>query len=252
MRLCVAIPCFFGKMDFCDALRHVRALGFDAAETYNWRALDLPAVKAAIEQSGVELLSMCTTDFRLTVPEAREEYLAGLRASCEAAAFLGVRHLITQGGPDTGAERAVQHAAMVETLRACHPILEYYGVTLMLEPLNTKVNHPDVYLWSSEEAFDIVRESESPYARVIFDIYHQQIMEGNILANIKNNLSCIAHLHAAGSDGRHELWLGENDYRYLFDQIDAAGYTGACGLEYSPTLPPAESLIAAKKRYGST
>ena len=250
MRLCVAIPCFFGKLDFCDALRKTRELGFDAAETYNWRALELQAVKAAIEETGVELLSMCTTDFRLTVPQAREEYLAGLQASCEAAAQLGVRRLITQGGPDTGEERAVQHAAMVETLKACHPILEHYGVTLMLEPLNTRVNHPGVYLWSSEEAFDIVRESESPYAKVIFDIYHQQIMEGNILSNIKNNLPYIAHMHAAGSDGRHELWLGENDYRYIFDQIDAAGYTGACGLEYSPTLPPVESLLAAKARYG--
>jgi hydroxypyruvate isomerase len=250
MRLCVAIPCFFGNLDFWDALRKTRELGFDAAETYDWRALDLPRVQATIDESGVELLSMCTTDFRLTVPEARAEYLAGLRESCEAAVQLGVRRLITQGGPDTGAPREVQHAAMVETLKACHPILEHYGVTLMLEPLNTYVNHPGVYLWSSVEAFDIVRESESPYAKVIFDIYHQQIMEGNILSNVKNNLPYIAHLHAAGSDGRHELWLGENQYEYIFAEIDKAGYAGACGLEYLPTLPPVESLLAAKARYG--
>ncbi|MBQ8718506.1 MAG: TIM barrel protein, partial [Clostridia bacterium] len=116
MRLCVAIPCFFGNLDFCDALRKTRELGFDAAETYNWRMLDLPRVKAAIDESGVELLSMCTTDFRLTVPEARAEYLAGLRESCEAAKVLGVKRLITQGGPDTGAPRAEQQASMLRTL----------------------------------------------------------------------------------------------------------------------------------------
>ena len=249
MRLCVAIPCFFGTLDFCDALRRVRELGFDAAETYNWRALELPRVKAALEDTGVELLSMCTGDFRLTVPEAQADYLAALRESCEAARALGVKRLITQGGPDTGAPRTAQQESVLRTLRACHPILEYYGVTLMLEPLNTRVNHPDAYLSASPEAFEIVRTVDSPYVRVIYDIYHQQITEGNILRNVIENLPYIAHMHAAGSDGRHELWMGENDYRYLFNAIDQAGYTGACGLEYSPTLPPEESLLAAKARY---
>lgn len=250
MRFCVAIPCFFGGMDICDALRRVRALGYDAAETYNWRGLDLDAVRAAIDQTGVELLSMCTADFRLTVPEAMDEYVDALRQSCEAANKLGVRRLITQGGPDTGAPREQQRAAMCRTLRACRPVLEHYGVTLMLEPLNTRINHPGVYLSSSPEAFDIVREVDSPHIRVIYDIYHQQITEGSILPNIRENLPLIAHMHAAGSDGRHELWLGENDYGYIFNEIDKLGYTGACGLEYSPTLPPDESLRLARERYG--
>ena len=62
MRFCVAIPCFFKGVDFCDALRQVAALGYDAAETYNWKSLDLDAVKKTIDETGVELLSMCTTD----------------------------------------------------------------------------------------------------------------------------------------------------------------------------------------------
>ena len=250
MRLCVAIPCFFGNNDFSDSLRRARALGFDAAETYNWKALDLDEVRATCEDTGIELMSICTTDFRLTVPEAREDYLLGLRESCEAAKKLGVKRLITQGGPDTGAPREVQHACMVETLKACRPMLEDYGVTLMLEPLNTYVNHPGVYLATSPEAFALCREVDSPYVKVIYDIYHQQITEGNILRNVKNNLDLIAHMHSAGSDGRNELWLGENDYNYIFSEIDKMGYTGACGLEYRPTLPAEESLRLAMERYG--
>lgn len=72
MRLCVPIPCFFSKMDFPAAIRKVRELGFDAAETYNWKALDLDAVRAACEEADVELLSMCTTEFRMTDPACRE------------------------------------------------------------------------------------------------------------------------------------------------------------------------------------
>ena len=251
MRLCVAIPCFFGKMPFTDALREAAALGFDAAETYNWKDLDFDEVKATCKEVGIELLSMCTTDFRLTIPKARDEYLAALKESCEAANKMGVKRLITQGGPDTGAPREEQHACIVETLKACKPILEEYGVTLMLEPLNTYVNHPDSYLWSSSEAFEIVKKVDSPYVKVIYDIYHQQIMEGNIIPSVVNNLEYIEHIHSAGSDGRHELWLGENDYNYIFDAIDKAGYKGACGLEYSPTLPAIESLKAAKEKYAS-
>ena len=250
MRLCVAIPCFFGKIPFCDALKKARELGFDAAETYNWKNLNFDEVKSTCEEIGIELMSMCTSDFRATVPEARAEYLAALRESCEAANKMGVKRLITQSGPDTGAERAVQHENLVATLTEAKPILEHYDVTLMLEPLNTYVNHPDTYLWSSAEGFDIVKEVDSKKVKLIYDIYHQQIMEGNIIPNAINNLQYIEHLHAAGSDGRHELWFGENNFEYIFKAIDEAGYKGACGLEYSPLLLAEESLKLAKKRYG--
>lgn len=250
MKLCVAIPCFFGKMDFCEALREAKALGFDAAESYNWKGLDFDRVKRTCEDADIKLLSLCTSDFRATVPEVRSEYLSALRESCEAASKMGVKRLITQSGPNTGAERAVQHENLVATLKEASPILEHYGITLMLEPLNTYINHPDTYLWSSAEGFDIIKEVDSPNVKLIFDIYHQQIMEGNIIRNVINNLPYIEHLHSAGTDGRHELWLGESDYNYIFDAIDKAGYEGYCGLEYSPLLPAEESLLKAKEKYG--
>lgn len=251
MRLCVPVPCFFGHDDFCDAIRRIGALGYDAAETYDWEGLDLPRVRRTCEESGVELLSMCTTEFRLTDPSFRAAWLAGAEKSCAAAVQVGARRLITQVGPDTGAPREYQHAAIVETLCRAVPTLAAHGVTMMIEPLNTYVNHPGYYLTSSAEAFAIVREVNSPFVKVVFDIYHQQIMEGNILPNITHNLDAIAHLHAAGHPGRHEMWMGENDYRFIFDAVDRAGYTGACGLEYQPFLDPTESLRQAKARYGS-
>lgn len=250
MRLCVPIPCFFGKMDFCDALRRVKALGFDAAETYNWKGLDFDAVRRACQETGVELLSMCTSEFRMTDPAFRVAWLAGLEESCRAANQMGVKRLITQVGQDTGAPRAEQHAAIVETLRQARPILEKSGVTIMLEPLNTLVNHPGYYLWSAVEGFEIIRELNHPLVKLVYDIYHQQVMEGNIIPNITKNLDCIAHLHSAGHPGRNELQYGENDYKVIFAAVDKAGYQGACGLEYRPLLPPEESLLEAKRIYG--
>lgn len=250
MRLCVPIPCFFKTISFEDAIRRVKELGFDAAETYKWQNLDFDAVRAACEETGVQLLSMCTSEFRMTDPAFRSLWLEGLKESCEAAKKLGVGRLITQVGPDTGAERAAQHEAIVQTLMEAKPIFDTYGVILMLEPLNTYVNHPGYYLTSSAEAFDIVREVDHPCAKIVFDIYHQQVMEGNIIPNVTKNLDCIAHLHSAGHPGRNELQYGENDYRVIFDAIDKAGYTGACGLEYKPLLPPEESLLEATRLYG--
>lgn len=250
MRLCVPVPCFFKNIPFEDAIRRIKELGFDAAETYNWKTMDLDAVKKALDETGVELLSMCTTEFRLTDPAYRQAWLDGLQESCDAANKLGVKKLITQVGQDTGAPREEQHAAIVETLKLAKPILEKAQVTIMLEPLNTYVNHPGYYLWSSVEGFEIVREVDSPYVKIIYDIYHQQVMEGNIIPNVINNLDCIAHLHSAGHPGRHELQYGESDYKVIFAAIDKAGYTGACGLEYGPLLPPEESLIIAKHIYG--
>ena len=249
MRLCVPIPCFFHDTEFTDALRAIRELGYDAAETYNWKGLDPDAVRNACAETGVELMSMCTTEFRMTDPAFRELWLSGLRESCEAAVRMGVTRLITQVGPDTGAPREEQHASIAAALTAAAPILEDSGVTVMIEPLNTLFNHPGYYLWSAVEAFQIIREVDHPLVKVVYDIYHQQAMEGNIIPNITNNLDCIAHLHSAGHPGRHELQFGENDYRVIFAAVDQAGYTGACGLEYGPLMDPMESLREVRRIY---
>lgn len=250
MKLCVPLPCFFGNLPFETAVEKTAALGYQYVEIYDWRSLDLSAAAKALDAAGVTMLSMCTTEFRLTDPALREAWLEGLRESCEAAGILGVKKLITQVGQDTGAGREIQRRSIVDGLKAGAEILAGAGVTVMIEPLNTKVDHPGYYLTSSAEAFGIVREVGSPNVKVVFDIYHQQVSEGNIIPNITENLDCIAHLHAAGHPGRHELQFGENDYRNIFAAVDRAGYTGACGLEYGPLLAPEESLAAARQLFG--
>ena len=249
MKLCVAIPCFFGKIDFCDAIRKVKELGFDTIETYNWKNLDLDAVKKTLDECEINLTSMCTSEFRMTSPEHRQLWIDGLKESCEAANKVGAKHLITQVGADTGAPREKQHESILEALEAAKPILSASGVTIMLEPLNTYVNHPGYYLWSAYEGFEIIKEANHPNVKLIYDIYHQQVMEGNIIPSVTQNLDLIAHLHCAGHPGRNEPWLGENNYNFIFDAIDKAGYKGACGLEYRPTLDPIESLKKAKELY---
>ena len=253
MRLCVPVTCFFkikSTEDFCSALKKIKELGYDAVEFYRWSELDLDKIRETANELGTEIISMCTSEFRLTSPEHSELWLEGLLNSCKAAEKLGVKHLITQVGQDTGESREKQHAAIVNTLKKAVPTLEKYGVTVMIEPLNVLVNHPGYYLTSAHEGFEIVREVGSEFVKIVYDIYHQQITEGNIIPSIVNNLDCIAHLHSAGHPGRHELQFGENDYKVIFEAVDKAGYNGACGLEYRPLLDPIESLKIAKELYG--
>ncbi len=249
MRPCVVLPCFFRNTDFCDAVRLIASIGYDAVELWGWNNIDPASAKAVLEETGVELLSLCTTEFRLNAPTYRGEFLNGLKSTCEFASELSVKRIITQVGNDTGKDRAVQHKSIVDGLLSAVPILDQYGITLMIEPLNTRFDHKGYYLASSSEAFDIVKEVNSPFVKVIFDIYHQQITEGNIIPNITSNLPYIAHLHGAGHPGRHELHFGENDYHVIIKALDNAGYKGALGLEYFPTLDPIASLKQTKEYF---
>lgn len=249
MKFDIPVPCFFGNMNFCDAVVRISQLGFSAVETYDWKSLPLEQVKYTCLNNNIELISICTSFFNMTDPELRAEWLNGLNESCEAAKILGVKKLITQVGNDTGKERAFQHESIVNALIQAKPILEKFGNTIMIEPLNTLFDHKGYYLWSAHEAFDIIREVNSPFVKVVYDIYHQQVSEGNIIPSITDNLDCIAHLHCAGHPGRHELQSGENDYHVIFEAVDRAGYNGYCGLEYNPIMQPEESLKQFRSIY---
>jgi hydroxypyruvate isomerase len=164
---------------------------------------------------------------------------------------LSCKNIISQVGPErTDISRQAQHESIVAGLKAAAPILEECGITLMIEPLNTYVNHPGYYLWSAYEGFDIIKEVNHPNVKLIYDIYHQQVMEGNIVKSVTENLDLIAHLHFAAHPGRIDPWLGELNYNFIFDKIDEAGYTGACGLEYRPTVGAEESLKKVMELYG--
>ena len=109
------------------------------------------------------------------------------------------------------------------------------GVVAVLEPLNTKVDHAGYFLDHAVDAFRLVREINAPALRVLYDIYHMQIMDGDLIATIEANLDLISHFHVADVPGRHEPGTGEINYANVFRRIDAAGYAGFVGLEFRPS-----------------
>lgn len=240
----VCAPAVFSGIPVHETLERIAATGAKYYEFWSWWDQDVEAIAAEQAKYGLQCAALCTYFIPLTDPACRADYIEGLKKSIETARKLGCTTLISQLGNDTGAPRADQHASIVEGLRACTPLLEEAGITLTIEPLNTLVDHPGYYLTTSIEGFEIVREVGSPNVKLLYDIYHQQIMEGHLIANTTANISLIGHFHAAGNPGRHEM-LGENEIHYpsVFAALKRAGYEKAIGLEYFPVGDPDQSLI---------
>jgi hydroxypyruvate isomerase len=230
----ICIDSVFHGMGQEAALEGVKACGFQAFEFWSWWNRDLDALQKKATALGLECATFCQKIISLTDPAKREDYLAGLKESIAAAKKLGARTLISQLGDDTGAVRQFQHRSIVAGLKAAAPLLEESGVTLLIEPLNGRIDHPGTYLEYSDEGFEIVDEVGSGNVRLLFDIYHQQITEGNIIQRITENISRIGYFHSAGIPGRNELDRGELDYRRIFSALAALGYNGFIGLEYFP------------------
>ncbi len=244
MHYSVCVSAVFSKLPVQEAIARVKKAGFDHYEFWGWWDLDVDAAAEAQKKHGVQLDAMCTRAFTLNDPEKRDEYLQGLAASLPVAKKLGCKTLITQVGQEVPhLSRAEQTKSVIDGLKACVPMLEKAGVTLVIEPLNTRFDHPGYFLARSDEAFAIARAVNSPYVKVLFDIYHQQITEGNLIPNLMENAAWIGHTHMAGHPGRHEPF-GRNEIHYpaVLGALKDAGYHGGVGLEYFPLMDAMDSL----------
>jgi len=242
-QLSVCIDAVFEGVEESEAIARVAAAGIHAFEFWCWWEKDLDKIIRARDQHTMTIAACCTRFVSLVDPNFRDEYLQGLRESISAAKKLDCQTLISQVGDfRPGVPREQQHESLVEGLRLAVPMLEVAGITLVIEPLNELVDHAGYYLIRSDEAFEIIERVGSDRVKVVFDIYHQQISEGHVIDRLTRNINAIAHFHAAGNPGRHELTRGELNYPEIFAAIASTGYDGFVGLEYWPIDDPGESL----------
>lgn len=244
----VCVDAVFEKHSLREAVSQVKSCGIDAFEFWGWWDKDLDELVSIRDDSKMSISACCTRFISLVDPATRKAYLEGIEQTIAAAKKLGVTTIISQVGDfRRGVDRSEQQECLVEGLRAAAPMLETADVTLTIEPLNDLVDHPGYYLVHSDEAFEIIDAVNSANVKVVYDIYHQQISEGHLIHNITQNIDKIAHFHAAGNPGRHELTCGEIDYPSVFDAIHATEYDGFVGLEYWPKGDAASGLAEVAK-----
>lgn len=243
-QLSACIEAVFTKVPFGRRLEEVKAAGLTTFEFWGWRKRDLDALARKKEETGLELAAFsCETGGPLVAAESAQKFIPALKESIAAARRLGCRRLIvTVGNELKNLSRADQHKNIVSALKGGAPFCEDAGITLVLEPLNVLVNHKGYYLATSEEGFQILDEVGSPNVQLLFDIYHQQITEGNLIQNITRNIAKIGHFHVADVPGRHEPGTGEINYGNVFRAIVKAGYGGFIGLEMWPTIDHATAV----------
>jgi len=178
----------------------------------------------------------------------RESFLAQIRESVEVAKRIGATWMtVVAGFVDLRLSRDYQMVNLVESLRQGAAILEPHGLVMVLEPLNNR-DHPGQLVTDAGQALLVCQSVNSPSCKMLYDIYHQQTSEGNLIQNIDRCWHEIAYVQIGDNPGRNEPTTGEINYRNVFKHLHGKGYTGVLGMEHGrskPGLAGEEALVAA-------
>lgn len=247
MKFSACIDMMYPENDFLDRIDLAKRDFVDAVEFWKWSNKDVDSIseKTKALDLKVALLNIDSSDEKLSYDLSRgilshgrkDEFISAIKETIPILKKLGADRMIVLAGDTDDAipkERALENIYRV--LQASAPIAEEAGVTLLLEPLNT-YDRPPYVMPYSKDAFDIVKGIGSQYVKVLFDIYHTQRMEGNLINTIESNIDYIGHFHVANSPFRCEPDLGEVNYKTVLEAIGNSSYTDYVGFEYRVKNP---------------
>ena len=245
------------KLPVPDALALLTRLGYDGYEMFDWRDPKVMDIFVSLKDKyplSCECLvankGVTAPGCGLVNPREHEEFLKQTQLAIDAARAVGAKQLVTLTGNEMGGvPRSEQMANAVAAMRAAAPMLEKNGMTAIVEVLNTYVDHAGYFLYYVRDGAELIDRVGSPNVKLLFDIYHVQIMEGNLIESIRSNIDRIGHFHVGDVPGRHQPGTGEINYRNVFKAIYDQGdrFRGSVALEYSPTVPVEQDLAAMRE-----
>jgi hydroxypyruvate isomerase len=172
--------------------------------------------------------------------DKRSEFLADIKTSIEVAKRVNAKWMtVVPGHVDLRQNMGYQTANVVESLKQASALLEPHNITMVLEPLNF-MNHPGLFLTESPQAYEICKAVDSPSCKILFDIYHQQIQEGNLIPNMEACWDEIAYIQIGDNPGRNEPTTGEINYNNVFKFIHSKNFSGILGMEHGNSRPDKE------------
>ena len=179
----------------------------------------------------------------------RTEFLEYIKEAIPVAKRVNAKWMtVVPGHVDLRQNMAYQTAHVIESLKQASALLEPHGLVMVLEPLNFR-NHPGLFLSESPQAYEICKAVDSPSCKILFDIYHQQIQEGNLIPNIEQCWDEIGYFQIGDNPGRKEPTTGEINYTNVFKYIHGRGYQGILGMEHGNFNSGKEGELALIKAY---
>lgn len=249
-RFAANLSMMFGEVDFLDRFAAAAEAGFEAVEYLFPYAFSAGELGERLKANGLTqaLFNMPPGDWEAgergiaALPGREQEFREGVGQALRYAETLGCTRLHAMAGI-VGEEhdREACRKTYLDNLSWAARHLEAEGVRLLVEQINTR-DMPGYFLSTTAEAAAVLEEVDAPNLRLQLDLYHAQIMEGDLAAKLEALFDHIGHIQIAGVPGRHEPDVGEINYPFLFDRLDALGYEGWVGCEYRPKSETAEGL----------
>jgi hydroxypyruvate isomerase len=179
-------------------------------------------------------------------PAQRANFLADVRTAIDYARKLEIPQIILMSGNEIpGRSHEEQYRSLVEGARRAGDLVAKTDLTLIVEPLNSKVDHKGFFLTTCTEGLKLIREVDNPRVRLLFDIYHEQVQQGNVIPTLTDAAPYVAVFHVADSPGRHDPGTGQIDYAAVYKAIQKTGFAGFVTMEYLPVGDQTSSLTRA-------
>ncbi len=245
--------------DPIDQLKFMADQGFTALEDNGMkdRTPELQSkIADAMAKLGMEMGVFVAHKIYWTEPsltsgkqDKRDEFLKHIKESVDVAKRVNAKWAtVVPGYVDLRQDMGYQTANVVESLKQACDILEPHGIVMVLEPLNFR-DHPGLFLSKAAQGYEICKAVDSPSCKVLFDIYHQQISEGNLIPNIERAWDEIAYFQIGDNPGRKEPTTGEINYKNVFKFINDKGFKGVMGMEHGNAKPGKDGEMALIKAY---
>ncbi len=245
--------------DPIDQINYMADLGFRAFEDNGMRSRSVALqnkISKTLENRGMKMGVFVAHKIYWDKPnlssgddDYRNEFLNFIKKSVEVAKRVNAKWMtVVPGHLDLRKDMSYQTSNVVETLKRASDILEPHGLVMVLEPLNFR-DHPGLFLTESPQAFQICKAVNSPSCKILFDIYHQQIQEGNLIPNIEDTWDEIAYFQIGDNPGRREPTTGEINYKNVFKLIHKKGFDGILGMEHGNSIQGIEGEKALVDAY---
>ena len=244
--------------DFIEQIKWAHDQGFRSIED-NGMMNRTPEMQAKIGDTLAKLgmqmgVFVITTDgwhWKMSLATGKQEYkdliIRDCKTAVEVARRCNAKHMtVVPGNFDRSLPMDIQTANVIEALRGGAGVLEKHGLVMVLEPLS---DNPDLFLRYSTQTYMICKAVNSPSCKILFDMYHMQRNEGNIIANINRTWEEIGYFQIGDNPGRKEPTTGEMNYKNIFKHIYNKGYRGVMGMEHGNSKPGTEGELALIKAY---